>query len=190
MADTGLPNKEDSRFPSVPPRPCLFHQLALSKDRKKRSKLHVSLLIFPQASDSLCHPFFFLLSFRAPLYLRAPFPLMAQSPLPPLDDSHNNTENSSPSDFHSSVETSPAIVPLSETPASDGGHSPSSSSTRPSPYQHRNSLDLQRSSVSAAGRGGCWCVFVLPTCRPFVRSHSLLCTSSGPAVSDEKYVFR
>ena len=59
MADTGLPNKEDSRFPSVPPRPCLFHQLALSKDRKKRSKLHVSLLIFPQASDSLCHPFFF-----------------------------------------------------------------------------------------------------------------------------------
>jgi len=35
MAHTGLPNKEDAKIPSVPPRPCLFHQLALSKDRKR-----------------------------------------------------------------------------------------------------------------------------------------------------------
>ncbi|KAH9995652.1 fungal-specific transcription factor domain-containing protein [Russula compacta] len=83
---------------------------------------------------------------------------MARSPIPLLDDPHTNTENSSPSDFHSSVETSPAIVPLSEPPASDGGHSPSSTSTRPS-FQPRNSVgDIQR-SVSTAGRGGCW------TCR-------------------------
>lgn len=118
---------------------------------------------------------------------------MAQSPLPPLDDSHNNTENSSPSDFHSSVEASPAIVPLSGTPASDGGHSPSSSSTRPSPYQHRNSLDLQRSSVSTAGRGGCWCVFVPQTSYKRARLYVLILffvPPLGPAVSDEKYVFR
>ncbi|KAI0303579.1 fungal-specific transcription factor domain-containing protein [Multifurca ochricompacta] len=82
---------------------------------------------------------------------------MTQSPIPIPDDPHSNAGNSSPSDFHSSVETSPAIIPLSEPPASDGGHSPSSTSTRPS-FQHRNSLDLQR-SVSTAGRGGCW------TCR-------------------------
>ncbi|KAI0280746.1 fungal-specific transcription factor domain-containing protein [Russula aff. rugulosa BPL654] len=64
-----------------------------------------------------------------------------------------------PSDFHSSVETPPAIVPLSETPTSDGGYSPSSSSACPSPYQHQISLGLKKSSVSAAWRGGCW------TCR-------------------------
>ncbi|KAH8987118.1 fungal-specific transcription factor domain-containing protein [Lactarius hatsudake] len=80
---------------------------------------------------------------------------MTHSPIP--DDSHNNPENSSPSDFQSSVETSPAIIPLSEPAASDGGHSPSPTSTRPS-FQHRHSLDPQK-SVSAAGRGGCW------TCR-------------------------
>jgi len=79
---------------------------------------------------------------------------MAQSPIP--DDPHNNAENSSPSDFHSSVETSPAIVPLSEPAASDSGHSPSSTSNRHL-FQHRSSLDIQK-SVSAAGRGGCWCV--------------------------------
>jgi hypothetical protein len=84
---------------------------------------------------------------------------MAHSPIP--DDPHNNTENSSPSDFHSSVETSPAIVSLSEPTTSDGGHSPSSTSTRPS-FQHRNSLDIQR-SVSTAGRGGCWYVHLLQT---------------------------
>jgi hypothetical protein len=112
---------------------------------------------------------------------------MAQSPIP-----DNNTENSSPSDFHSSVETSPAIVPLSEPPASDGGHSPSSSSTRPSPYQHRNSLDLQR-SASTAGRGGCWCVFVHQKCLGAAVckfSWTFVLPPLGPAVSDEKYVFR
>src|SRR5258708_9067992 len=134
----------------------------------KEIKVACLPLNLPPDLDSLCHPLF--LSF--PLFFphsslprrRPPFPLMAQSPIPLLDDSHNNTENSSPSDFHSSVETSPAIVPLSETPASDSGNSPSSSSTRPSPYHHRNSLDLQRSSASTAGRGGCWCVFILHTC--------------------------
>ncbi len=58
---------------------------------------------------------------------------------PPLDDSHNKTIPKNPS---------------------------SSSSTCSSPYQHRNIIDLQRSPVSTAvaGRGGCWCVFVLQTC--------------------------
>jgi hypothetical protein len=65
----------------------------------------------------LCYPFFFL-SMLHPL--PCPFPFMAQSPIPPLDNSHNNTENSSLSNFHSS------IVPLSETPASYSGHSPRS----------------------------------------------------------------
>ena len=106
----------------------------------------------------------FLLSVLPPYPAIPLSPLMAQSPIPLLDDSHNNAENSSgsPSDFHSSVETSPAIVPLSETPFSDGGHFPSSSLVCPPPYRHRKSF--QRSSVSTAGRGGCWCVFVLPTC--------------------------
>ena len=94
---------------------------------------------------------------------------MAQSPTP--DDPHN----ASPSDFHPLVETSlaivplsepptsPTIVPLSEPPVSDSGHSPSSSSTRPLLSQHRNSLDLQR-TVSTAGRGSFWCVFMHQKC--------------------------
>lgn len=107
---------------------------------------------------------------------------MSDSPIP--DDSHNNPENSSPSDFHSSAETSPAIIPLSEPAASDGGHSPSPTSTRAS-FQHRHSLDPQK--VSAAGRGGCWCVSFhgLHILSEFVtKSPSPL----GPAVYDEKYV--
>jgi hypothetical protein len=110
---------------------------------------------------------------------------MTQSPIP--DDPHANTENSSPSDFHSSVETSPAIVPLSEPTTSDGGHSPPSTSTRP-PY--RNSLDIQR-SVSTAGRGGCWYVHVLKLYhlrRVRCPVLMLLLPPLGPAVFDEKYV--
>ncbi|KAI0264349.1 fungal-specific transcription factor domain-containing protein [Gloeopeniophorella convolvens] len=77
---------------------------------------------------------------------------MTHSPV--TDDSLNTNGHSSPSEFHSSVETSPAIIPLPEPSVSDGGHSPAFAATRP-PFQHRNSLDLHR-SASTASRGGCW----------------------------------
>jgi hypothetical protein len=157
----GLPNRARARFPSVPCRLFISPELALSQDRK-RDQISPQLACLPHnlPPSTVSH---FIIFFSLSLTSRLPRPIqlsliiphnMTQSPIP--DDPNNSTENSSPSDFHSSVETSPAIGSLPDPPASDGGHSPLSAPTRSS-FQHRNSLDIQR-SVSSAGRGGCWCV--------------------------------
>jgi hypothetical protein len=137
----------------------LFHQpLAAAPRDLKRSQ--GPRFVFPKPSYSL-YPFFS----SPPSFpcFPSPPPLFPRMTQPPTQSSHS----------------------LNLQPHS--GHSTSSSSTRPSPcqhfWQHRKSLDLQK-TVSTAGRGGFWCVFVHQECigTAVSNSHRL----SGPApVSDE-----
>jgi hypothetical protein len=160
----------------------VFISPALSKDRKKRSKLHVSLLIFPQAFDSLCRPFFFLPSF----FPCSPVPRHPPSHLwPSLLYPHLTIRTTIPKTPPRPTSTPPSrrppqlfLSPKLQPPTVD-------IPPRPPPLAPRRTnteIPLTSKGRPSPALGGAvagaylFCKHVLQT-RPSVRSHPLLCTS-------------
>jgi hypothetical protein len=177
MARTGLPNKEDAKIPFSSARPCLFHQLALSKDRKKRSELHVSLLIFPHAFDSLCH--FFLPSF----FPCSPVPRHPPSHLWPSLLYHYLTIHTTiPKTPHRPTSTHPSrrlpqlfLSPKLQPPMVDIPPRPPPLAPRRTNTEIPSTSKGRPSPTLGGAVAGAYSFF--KQTRPSVHSHSLLCTS-------------